>query len=318
MTNFNTYNHIGKKSVLSSVEDNIKAFLDNGFLNIGGFINAVIPANGTNPVTNLKPVDYPPYKKNTVWQSERKDWIYESNIDYSNQPISISGIYVNNNYVLNLNELTQLEPLSSSAYSYNINYPLGQIIFTNPQSSSTNVKLNYSYRYIQVYKSNENIWWKELQNSTYNPQKTRIPDGDLQIFADHRVQLPAIIVEMIPRMYQTPYQLGSVQNIITQDVLLHIFTNTPQQRSQIVDILIAQKDKDSFFYDIDKVVKNNKYFLSKDGSKNVLGLSYKQILQNTAYLTNAFYIENAIVSEYNQFSSNLYNSVVRWTLKIYP
>ena len=119
-------------------------------------------------------------------------------------------------------------------------------------------------------------------------------------------------------MYQTPYQLGSVQNIITQYVLLHIFTNTPQQRSQIVDILIAQKDKDSFFYDIDKVVKNNKYFLSKDGSKNVLGLSYKQILQNTAYLTNAFYIENAIVSEYNQFSSNLYNSVVRWTLKIYP
>lgn len=318
MTNFNTFKNIGEKSVLSSVEDNIKAFLDNGFLNIGAFINAIIPDSGANSLTDLVPVDYPPYKKNTVWQSPRKDWVYESNLDYTSQPIPISGIYINGNYIFNLNEIPQAELLSLQSYDYRINYPLGQIIFTNQQSNNNNIRLNYSYRYIQVYKSNENIWWKELQNHTYNPQRTRTPDGNLQIFADHRIQLPMIVIEMIPRMYQTPYQLGSVQNIITQDILLHVFTNTPQQRSQIVDVLVAQKDKDSFFYDIDKVIKNNKYLLSKDGSKNISGLSYKQIMQNSAYLNNVFYIDNSIVSEYNQFSSNLYNSVIRWTLKIYP
>ena len=316
MTNFNTYTNIGQKSTLSLVEDNIKGFLDNGFLCIGGFVNANIPATGTDPLTSLRPVDYPPYKKNTVWESNRKDWVYESNLPYATQPIPVSGIYFNNTYLINFREVQLAEPLSNN--SYRVNYPLGQIIFDNPQPSNSAIKLNYSYRYIQIYKSNENMWWKELQNVAYNPQKTRVPDADYKIFSDHRVQLPAIVIEIIPRMYQTPYQLGSVENIITQDILLHIFTNTPQQRTQITDILIAQKDKDSFFYDIHKVVKENKYALSLNGSKNIFGLSYPQIMANSSYLKNAFYIENAITTEYNQLSSSLYNSVVRWTLKIYP
>jgi hypothetical protein len=316
MTNFNTYTNIGQKSTLSLVEDNIKGFLDNGFLCIGGFVDANIPATGTDPLTTLHPVDYPPYKKNTVWESNRKDWVYESNLPYATQPIPVSGIYFNNTYLMNFREAQLAEPLSNN--SYRVNYPLGQIIFDNPQPSNSVIKLNYSYRYIQVYKSNENMWWKELQNVAYNPQRTRVPDADYKIFSDHRVQLPAIIIEIIPRMYQTPYQLGSVENIITQDILLHIFTNTPQQRTQITDILIAQKDKDSFFYDIHKVVKENKYALSFNGSKNIFGLSYSQIMANSSYLKNAFYIENAITTEYNQLSSALYNSVVRWTLKIYP
>lgn len=316
MTTFNTVKNIGEKSTISILEDNIKSFLDWGFLNIGGFVNANISSTGTNPTTMLKPISYPPKPTNTVWEGIRKDWVYETGISYSSQPINISGIYINSNFspltVLN----TGIVGLSNPVYS--INYALGQVIFNAPVASNSSVKLNYSYRYVQTYKSNENIWWKELQKVAYSPQRSSLPDGDTKLFADHRVQMPAIVIELTPRMYQTPYEIGNVKNIITQDILLHIFTETAQQRSSLIDILILQKDKNSYLYDLNKLIKNNKQPLLIDGSKNPNGLNYDQILSNISYLKNAFYIENAIFTESNQISSSLYNAVVRWTLKIYP
>lgn len=315
MTTFNTVKHIGEKSVISSLEDNIKSFLDWGFLNIGGFVNASIQSVGNNPATILKPVSYPPKPPNTVWETTRKDWIYETGISYSNsQPINISGIYINSNFSPLVVLSDDIVGLSNQLYS--INYPLGQVVFSSSQPSNSNIKLNYSYRYVQVYKSNESVWWKEIQKLAYNTHKAA--DGDKKLFSDHKIQMPSIIIETIPRMSQTPYQLGSVQNIITQDVLLHIFTENPAERAKLVDVLVLQKDKDSFLYDINKLVKNNKQPLNFDGSKNATGLNYGQILSNSEYLKNAFYIENAVLSEYNQISSSLYNGVVRWTLKIYP
>lgn len=315
MTTFNTVKHIGEKSVIASLEDNIKSFLDWGFLNIGGFVNAYIPASGSNPVTILRPVSYPPKPPNTVWETTRKDWVYESNIEYSNaQPTSISGIYINFNFAPAVVSSDEIVGLSNPLYS--INYPLGQIIFNTPQPSNYNIRLNYSYKYVQTYKTNDNIWWKEIQKLAYNTHKPA--EGDKKLFADHRVQMPAIIIETIPRMSQTPYELGNVKNIISQDILLHIFTETPTERANLVDVLVLQKDKDSFLYDINKLVKENKQPLNADGSRNESGLNYNQILSNPQYLKNAFYIENAILSEYNQLSSSLYNAVVRWTLKIYP
>jgi hypothetical protein len=315
MTTFNTVKHIGEKSVIASLEDNIKSFLDWGFLNIGGFVNASIPPVTSNPATILKPVSYPPKPPNTVWETTRKDWVYETGISYSNsQPINISGIYVNSNFAPLTIVSNDIIGLSNPLYS--INYPLGQVIFSSSQSSNSSIRLNYSYRYVQVYKSNESVWWKEIQKLAYNTHKAA--DGDKKLFADHKVQMPAIIIETIPRMSQTPYQLGSVKNIITQDVLLHIFAESPTERANLVDVLILQKDKDSFLYDINKLVKNNKQPLNFDGSKNQSGFNYGQILSNAQYLKNAFYIENAVLSEYNQISSSLYNAVIRWTLKIYP
>jgi hypothetical protein len=315
MSTFNTVKHIGEKSIISSLEDNVKGFLDWGFLNIGGFVNASIPNSGSNPATILRPVVYPPRQTNTVWETPRKDWVYENNISYSNsQPVNISGIYINSVFSPAVVLSDDIVGLSNPLYT--INYPLGQIIFNSPQPSNYNIQLNYSYRYVQVYKSNENAWWKEIQKLAYNTHKPA--EGDKKLFTDHKVQLPAIIIETIPRMSQTPYQLGSVKNIISQDVLLHIFTENPSQRASLVDALVLQKDKDSFLYDINKLVKDNKQPLNIDGSKNSNGLNYGQILSNPHYLKNAFYIENALLSEYNQISSSLYNAVVRWTIKIYP
>lgn len=312
MTTFQHVSDIGDKLPIASIEDNIKSFLDWGFLNIGGFINVHIPSSGTPSAApyQLKPMSNPAIPVNTVWSTQRKDWVYESGISYTGGgPISISGIYINNTFVPG--------PTGNPTHNFHINYPLGQITFSAPKSPNTDIKLNYSYRYIQVYKANESVWWKELQDMSYNPAKFN-NSPDFSILANNRVQLPAIIIETISRTYQTPYQLGTTENIITQDILLHVFTENPMQRNNIINILLLQKDKETFLYNLNKVIKNQVFGLNYRGEKNTNGLNYNQLVNNNNYRSNVFYIEDASVSELNQISTSLYNGIVRWSLKIFP
>jgi hypothetical protein len=309
MTNFLEVTKIGQKNRISSLEDNIKSFLDWSFLNIGAYINVSIPTSGISGSNfhQLKPVT-DPSNAIKVWESVRKDWVYESGI--ANQsPVRISGIYLNGAFLPS--------PSGSGSYTYSLNYPLGRVTFNNPVSLSSTVQLNYSYRYVQVYKSSEANWWKEIQQSTYNPAAFKA-NGDSSITANHRIQLPAIIIELSPRTQQIPRQLGTTQNIIIQDVLLHILAENPVQRNNLIDILMLQKDKTSYMYDVNKVVENNVYGVNYKGEINNSGLNYNQIVANPEYQEYYTYIKDAYLSEVNSLSSNLHNGVVRWSVEMYP
>lgn len=318
MTTFhNLYQNagIGQKDGISGLEDNIKSFLDWSFLHIGAFVNVSIPTSGIDSSSNfhyLKPAS-DPAQKTRMWEGYRKDWVYENNllgsgVSYQNsQPYSISGIYLNGTFLPT--------PTGSGNYGYNINYPLGRVVFDNNIASSSKVSLEYSYRYVQVYKSNEAQWWKEVQKETYNPSSYK-PSGDFSITANHRVQLPAIMIETIPRMVQQPYELGTTKNIIIQDVLLHVFTENPGQRNNIVEILVLQKDKTLRLYDVNKVVKNNVCPLNKHGNINNSGLNYDVLSNN--YAQHWCTIKDSTIGELNILSSNLFNGVIRWSMEIFP
>lgn len=296
MSEFLHVTSIGESNAITSLEDNIKHFLDWSFLNIGGYINVTIPTSGINSVdySKLQAVTDP---SNTikVWESTKKDWVYESGLSGQNI-INVSGIYLNNNFLP--------APTGSGNYAYSINYPLGRVTFNKSVSPTSNVSLNYSYRYVQVYKSNEAIWWKEISNSA--------------IVANHRVQLPTIIVELIPRTVSVPRELGNKKNIITQDILLHVFTENPHQRNSLVDTLVLQKDNALQLYDVNKVVKNNVYSTNYKGEVNASGLNYDEITQNSDYKQNLAFITQTYLSELNHLSSSLYNGVVRWSIEIFP
>lgn len=310
MTFFQSVNSIGEKLSISSLEDNMKSFLDWGFLNIGGFINVSVPTSGINGngFHVLKPINDPSAPKNTIWETTRKDWIYETGISYSgSSPTPISGIYINNIF----------SPLPSGTTPYRINYPLGQIIFASGQNPNVNMHINYSYRYVQVYKASEAVWWKELQKLSYDPNFTNTNKSAL-ITANHRIQMPAIVIETISRNSQIPYELGNVRNILSQDILLHVFTENIVQRNAIIDILLLQKDKETYLYDINKLVANNKQPLDYLGRANPDGLNYNQAVNNSTYRSRVFYIDNAVSTEFNTISSAIYNGIVRWTVKILP
>jgi hypothetical protein len=311
MTQFHNVGSITYKDKLSNLEDNLKGFLDWSFLNIGGFVNVTKPTVGITGVAgfhSLKLSTDPTVQGNRLWEAPRKDWVYESGVSYSGMsPLPISGIYLNNTFLP--------APTGSGNYGYNINYPLGQIYFTNPVSSTSSVTTEYSYRYIQTYKSSDSLWWKEVQKETYNPANYK-PNGDYAITSVHRVQLPAIMIELAPRTELTPFQLGTTQNVWTQDVFLHIFTATATQRNIIIDILLAQKDKVLYLYDSDKVAKNQAYSLTSSGSINPNGQSYPALVNNFKQYWCT--IKSSSLGEINSLSSSLYNGIVRWSIEIFP
>jgi hypothetical protein len=312
MSTFNLVNDIGERSHTAILEDNLKSFLDWSFLNIGGFINVTIPDSGIQGGVfhQLKLVKDPTFSDNRVWEAPRKDWVFETEVVHNDSsPIAISGIYLNNTFLP--------APTGSGNYGYSINYPLGRIVFNKSVGPNSKVELDYSYRYVQTYKANESVWWKELEEQSYNPVNFK-NDGDYNITANHRVQLPAIIIELIPRTVLTPYELGTTTNIILQDVLFHIFTENPVQRDNIVNILLLQKDKSLRLYDITKVIKNNVESLNYYGQPNPNRMNYGQLLNEPNYLTQYYNFKNIVVSELNTISSSLYNGILRCSIEIFP
>jgi hypothetical protein len=311
MTQFHNVGSITYKDKISNLEDNLKSFLDWSFLNIGGFINVSTPTvaiTGTVGFQTLKLSTDPTVAGNRLWEAPRKDWVYESGIVYSGvSPSLFSGVYLNNAFLP--------APSGSGSYTYSVNYPLGQIKFTNAVSATSSVTAGYSYRYVQTYKSTDSLWWKEVQKETYNPANYK-SNGDYAITSIHRVQLPAVIIELAPRTELTPFQLGTTQNVWTQDVFLHIFSPTATQRNVLIDILLAQKDKVLFLYDSDKVAKNQVYSLTSEGSINRNGQNYPGLVANfRQYWCN---IKSSSLGEINTLSSNLYNGLIRWSIEIFP
>jgi hypothetical protein len=312
MTTFNHIDHIGQKYNISILEDNIKSFLDWGFLNIGAFINVQIPTSGMvgGNFHQCKAVPDPGSLTNRVWEAPKKDWVYESGVSFSGSlPTNISGVYLNGTFLP--------APNGTQTYGYYLDYPNGRINFNKSVSSTSRVELEYSYRYVEVYKANETTWWKELQTETYNPANFKT-NPDLNITSNHRIQTPAIIIETAARTVLTPYELGTTQNIITQDLLLHIFTENAMQRNSLIEILLEQKDKSLNLYNINKVIKNDVNGLNYRGEINPSGLNYHQLSNNLNYIIKRAFIKKAELSELNTISNVLYNGIVRWSVEIFP
>lgn len=300
---------IGRQEPITALDDNIKSFLDWSFLNIGGYVNVTIPTTGIFSDYSYHSLrsTTDPSQKTKVWQALRKDWVYE-NISGLNI-IPISGIYLNSVFLP--------APTGSGNYTYSINYPLGNVTFNKDVSATSKVEVEYSYRYVQVYSSEEvGEWWKELVGTMYNP--STIKNSNTILTSNHAVQMPAVIVEPIAGTTQTPRELGTTQNIIYQYVMLHVLAENPTVRTNIANILINQKDNTLFLYDPFKVVKNNTSQLKYDGSVNPSGLNYSQLYNDPNYRTNTCCINNAVLSEQNRITNNLYHAAVRWTMEIFP
>ena len=310
---FNGIGRLTENTLINELEENTKAFLDWGFLNIGGYVNVNIPASGLYGGTfhELKTTDTPGYKVGQVWQSPKKDWVWESGFYYfdgvndNNTPNSISGVFVNGTHVPG--------PTGVATTGYYINYPLGQVVFDKAISKSSKVQLNYSYRWCQTYKSSTNPYWKELQNLTYqpSPQINQTNKGEYNLSANHRVQMPCIIIEPIARSYAQPWQLGSHAFNIGQAILLHVFTENGADKNRITDIIRLQKEMNIELYDIQKVVNSGVNPIDYRGAKNPNGLMYYDLVDK--YFWNKTYIKDLAILDMESLNKNLHWCTIRIT-----
>jgi len=261
----------------------------------------------------LKTTEVNGYKIGQVWQAFRKDWVWETGIQYypdpkycdNFSPINISGIYVNNNFLPG--------PTGVANSGYRINYPLGQIVFDKAIPKTSKVELNYSYRWCQVYKSSSDSSWKELQELTYspNPALNQPNVGDYSISSNHRIQMPCVIIEPSSRTSAAPYQLGNYTQYQSQDFLLHVFTENNVDKNRICDIIRMQKDQIINLYDINKVVNFGLQPLNYDGSVNPSGLPYTELLSN--YYWNQTMLKDFGFVDMESKNKNLYWCIIRLT-----
>lgn len=307
---FNHINSIGQRDIISSLEDNIKSFLDYSFLEIGGFVNITSPATISSqpapyklhPVSGDPSVTFP-----KTWATQRKDWIFEDGVSHNgDSPIAISGININGTFLP--------APSGSGNYGYYMDYPNGRITFNNNVSVLSQISMNYSYRLIQVYKASGYGLWREIVNHNYNLNNL----NNNSLYVHNSIQLPAIFIETIARSASTPHELGTTKNILQQDVLLHIFSHNIVYRNNLIDILIRQKDNSFLSYDINKLAKNNKQFMNFRGEPNPNRLNYASLSLYRDLILNTCYIKNSTNTEMQSFSDKLHHAIVRWTIEIFP
>jgi hypothetical protein len=300
--------NIGSTMFINELENNYKSFLDWGFLNIGAFTNVERPTQNINSFNLhvLKPTTDNNQLKNRVWQTPRKDWVYETGVVFGGvSSIDISGVYVNSVFYP--------APTGSGSITYSINYPEGKIVFNNIVAASSLVEVEYSYRNIQVYKMEEFPYWKEIQyRSLENKTGLSLYDkGDFAINSENRVQLPAVIIEPVARSDSKPFRLGDKSLIIEQDILLHILSDNPKDKNNIVDILRLQEDRNIWLYNTNEIIKSGLYPLNYNGSKNINGQNYNNIVNNESLRWLVCRITDINISEINFVNIRMYGSVVR-------
>lgn len=302
-------NSITDDLLLNVTEANFKSFFDWAFLNIGAWFDAEQNEYTINSSSvqqsQLLPVADENYIDGQVWQGIRKDWVYERDCHPTESPILING--------LTLDGVFKTYPNGD----FTINYPEGRVIFNNPISISSTVLMNYSYRYVQVYRASDAEWFSEIQYGSYNnanPDIQRMEDGNWSIAGNHRIQLPAIIIDPISRSNSLPYEIGSRELIINQDIGFYVIAETKNERNKLLDILRMQQGLTLRFYDTKLAAQNQDYPLTDSLDKNPSGLNYPGLVET--YPSYKCYLKNLNLYEIMSVRPDLHQGLVRATIEI--
>lgn len=307
-TCFKGINNISEDLLLNILEANFKMYFDWAFLNIGAWFDAEIPNQtiyGVNYPYRLLPVNDPSYTDGCVWQGIRKDWVWEDTASYnSTSPLTISTVSVNGNPV-------------NKGGNFTINYPLGRIIFNTPISISSTVDAEYSYRFVQTHRASESPWFNILQYHSFktsNEDIQRSDDGEWSVGANHRIQLPTIVIESVPKSRSRPYEIGNTLMWLEQDIAFYVYAETKNDRNKLLDIIRLQQDATLQLYDTNEVAQNDSFPLDYNGDIKNSPLMYPDLVQT--YPWRKCFIKNISLFELDSPHPNFHQGMARATVEI--
>jgi len=310
-TEFRIRGHFNEPLIINELEQNLCSYLAWALLRIGAFSNVT---TGVTDFTTLHKVDDRSYSGNRVYQSIRKDWIWESGVNYlpptgvtTYDPLPVQ-VYVNNS----------LKTTGDSGFEHYIDYPLGRVVFDAPQTGT--IKAQYSYRQVQVSTSNDVNGWFEINYDSLTPDDIQwsqnLTSGDYSLSSTNRMQLPAIVVEAVAGRDARPFELGTLVSRNKQDVLFHVIAQDRYTRNNITDILSLQKDKTIILYDTDKVYDAGLFPLDERGMKVDNPTMYPNLVNNEATVFRQAIFDKISVSEVKTQHPNLHWAVIRSTLEV--
>lgn len=302
---FKGVSSISDDLLLNNLEANFKLFLDWSFLNIGAWIDTIKPIDtiyGGNNHFRLIPVEDISYPMGQVWQGVRKDWVWEQGIVYNNtSPLNNNTILVDGDIRTN----------------FIINYPLGRVIFDDPLPIDSIVEFDFSYRYVQTHRSSESPWFNLIQYGSFdtsNKDIQQISDGEWAIGSHHRIQLPAIIIESIPRSRSRPYELGNSLLWLEQDIGFYILAENKNDRNKLLDIIRLQQDSTIQLFNTNSVAQNDAFPLDYNGSLKNSALMYPNLIDQ--YGWRKCFIKNVNLIELDSPHVNFHQGLARATLEI--
>ena len=304
--------------IMTNIENNLKMWLDWSFLNIGSWTDVTgYSATYYGNPAQLNWVNDPNYVQGQVWQSARKDWVWESGGVYGlyNNTLPVDptglGIYVSGKKI--------------SPTNYYINYPLGRVIFTGFNGGvypTAIVSGNYSYRNVQIYKADDAPWWKELQYGTLDSKNSQFiqnpQTGDWSLGSYQRIQLPAIVIETVPRGRSTGYEMGNQSLTVEQDVLFHVYAEDRATRNDIISTIFLQNDRYIYLFDSNIINSGQLYPLNSQGSR-INGLLYPDLVSDTGFRGNQYQrarLSKNTMSEAESINTSLWEGVIRSTLEV--
>jgi len=312
-------NRISDTDLLTELETNLKYYLDWGLLGAGGWVDVEIPQTGIQGgiESTLKYTEDPSYTNGQVFQGFRKDWVWETGVEYDDNgdnpdPIHITGVEVDGT----------LYGSGDSTYGWYIDYPLGRVIFNTAIPTGSTVKANYSYRWCQIYVADDAPWWRQLQYSSFDASDLQFIQrnnlGDWSICGHHRVQMPSVIIESVSRGTSEGYELGNNALNRQQEVLLNIVAETRQDRNKLVDYFLNLKDKVIWLFDSDSMIESGDFPLDYRGML-VGSKMYPDLVNEVAsggHRWKKCYIVDSNSSEVESWSPNLYEGVVRLSTEV--
>jgi hypothetical protein len=291
------------------LEANLHAFLSWGLLGIGAFENVTIPSSGFYGGNRhrLRLCEDPNYSLGRVWEGARTDWVWESGIEHDYQPIRVSGVFVNGAF----KPATGVGP-----YAHTINYPLGRVVFSSAIASGAVVTCEHSPRYYGIHTSDV-PWFRQFQFNSMRPDHQHFlqtHSGVFSVGAQSRVQLPCVVIDVLPTTRREGYEIGSDRPTTRQDVLFHVFADSPWDRQKLHDILTYQWEKTIEGFDPDRLVYPLEY-----GSPLASGTMYPlwtRPVGEGGARWKGIEFEEVRGQDYSTLGS-LYYCPVRATMKVY-
>lgn len=287
---------------------NFISFYDWGFTEKGGFVNVKIPATGIygGEKHKLQPLSTPGYNDGKAWQAFKSNWVWESGVSVGS-PISISGVYVNNTF----------RAVGNNVQPYYINYPDGQIIFNSPIATTSNVTLEYSYKWLNVVPANGVPFFRRLQqfsNRVDSGFSSKL--GEWVQLGETRIQSPALIVDVVPPKKFSGFQLGGGQYVYN-DVLFYIVADNQFDCQNIMDQVLFQNDRVITLYDPVKIAESGAFAFDYKNQLTNYALPsgmYPSLVENFKY--RDCYIKDSRSDGVSCLSSELYIGSVKCTTEV--
>lgn len=306
----NNYSDVG---IDSEIGMGLQYFFDWGTLNVGGFQNvqrSQATIYGGNQA-RLRPVRSPGYADGRVWEAIRKNWVWETGLTYAVQPIDISGIWVNSVF--------QPKDISGS-YAHIIDYTNGQIIFNTAISTGNTVELNYSFKRVYYTYQAEEEWYQRLQFETLKfngNQFQQFNSGMYNELAQARVQLPAVVFEIVGGDSPVGYELGHNSQYMYRDVLYTVIAEKKWERDNLVSLIQLQNHKTINLPDFNEMAAQSKFPLNMYGSRASGALMYPDIVNpNNNLVWRGCYLKDAKVLNAGRSNMGLYTGLVKSTVEV--